>query len=147
MCSSDLGPLAAVVQVTLDQQDWATYKASWRAGSFDIFLLGWFPDYFDADNYVFPFLHAGSGGTASFGNWYQNTTGPNSMDKKIEAEAATSDLGQRQTLFNEIQQGLAWDVPYIPLYQGSQQVVFKPNVSGIILDPIQFFRYFTINVT
>jgi len=132
-----------MITATLAQEDWASYKASWRAGDFDIFLLGWFPDYFDADDYVFPFLHSASGGTASFGNWYQNAT----MDTKIESEAATADLGQRQSIFAEIQSGLALDVPYVPLYQSNQQVVFRPGVSGIILDPIQFFRYFVINTT
>ena len=111
-----------MITATLAQEDWASYKASWRAGDFDIFLLGWFPDYFDADDYVFPFLHSAQA--------------PNALD-----------LGQRQSIFAEIQSGLALDVPYVPLYQSNQQVVFRPGVSGIILDPIQFFRYFVINTT
>ena len=130
-----------MITVTLDQTDWASYKAAYRTGGFDVFLLGWFPDYFDPDNYVFPFLH--SSGTPSFGNWYKNVT----MDGKIVDQAATSDPATRQADFTEIQSGLAWDAPYIPLFQGTQQVVFKPTVTGIVLDPIQFFRYFTINVT
>ena len=131
-----------MVTVTIDQKDWASYKAAWRAGDFDVFLLGWFPDYFDSDDYVFPFLHWASGGSASFGNWYHNAT----MDSAIEAEAATADLAQRATIFGQIQSGLAADVPYMPLWQTNQAVVFKPTVSGIVLDPIQFFRYFTITL-
>src|SRR5712691_6392432 len=77
-----------MVTVTLDLKAWTDYKAAWRAGDFDVFLLGWFPDYFDSDDYVFPFLHWASGGSASFGNWYHNAT----MDQKIEAQAATADL-------------------------------------------------------
>ncbi len=132
-----------MVSVTINQQDWASYKASWRAGSFDVFLLGWFPDYLDPDDYTFPFLHWASGGSASFGNWYHNAT----MDSTIEAEAATADLAQRNTLFGDIQDGLAADVPYLPLFQAPQTVVYKPNVSGIVLDPIQFFRLFIISVS
>jgi len=131
-----------MVTVTIDQQDWASYRTSWRAGTFDVFLLGWFPDYFDPDDYVYPFLHWASGGSASFGNWYHNAT----MDAKIEAEAATADPTARATLFGEIQDGLAADVPYLPLFQSPQTVVFKPNISGIVLDPIQFFRLFIISV-
>lgn len=132
-----------MVTVNLNQQDWASYKASWRAGGFDVFLLGWFPDYFDSDDYVYPFLHWASGGTASFGNWYHNTT----MDSLIEQEAAVSDPTQRAQIFGSIQAGLAADVPYLPMFQTDQTVVFKPNVSGIVLDPIQFFRLFTISVS
>ena len=132
-----------MVTVTLDLKEWTDYKAAWRAGQFDVFLLGWFPDYFDSDDYVFPFLHWASGGSGSFGNWYHNTT----MDGLIEAQAATANPTQRAQIFGQIQSGLAADVPYIPLWQTKQTVVFKPSVSGIILDPIQFFRYFTISVS
>ncbi|TLZ74765.1 MAG: hypothetical protein E6K14_02705 [Methanobacteriota archaeon] len=78
-----------------------------------------------------------------FGNWYHNNT----MDGLIEQQAATADPTQRAQIFGQIQSGLAGDVPYIPLWQTKQTVVFTPNVSGIILDPIQFFRYFTISVS
>jgi len=132
-----------MVSVTLDEKEWADYRAAWRAGSFDAFLLGWFPDYFDSDDYVYPFLHWASGGSASFGNWYHNDT----MDQAIELEAAQADPTQRAATFAEIQTGLAADVPYMPLFQSPQTVVFKPTVSGIILDPIQFFRYFTITAS
>src|SRR3989442_14563117 len=67
------------------------------------------------------------------------------MDAKIEAQAAESDPTARAQILGEIQAGLAADVPYVPLWQTNQQVVFKPTVSGIVLDPVQFFRYFTIS--
>ena len=132
-----------MMTVTINEQEWAQYKASRTAGDFDVFLLGWFPDYFDSDDYVFPFLHWASGGSAQFGDWYHN----NSMDAKIEAQAAESDPTARAQILGEIQAGLAADVPYVPLWQTNQQVVFKPTVSGIVLDPVQFFRYFTISVS
>ena len=132
-----------MISVTIDEKEWADYLTEWRAGAFDEFLLGWFPDYFDSDDYVFPFLHWASGGSASFGDWYHNNT----MDTAIELEAAQTDPTQRAATFAEIQTGLAADVPYLPLFQAPQTVVFKPNVSGIILDPIQFFRYFTITAS
>jgi len=69
------------------------------------------------------------------------------MDALIEQQAATADPTQRANLFAQIQTGLAYDAPYIPLWQTKQTVVFKPTVSGIVLDPIQFFRYFTISVS
>jgi peptide/nickel transport system substrate-binding protein len=136
-----------MITVTLDLKQWTDYKAAWRAGDFDVFLLGWFPDYFDSDDYVFPFLHWASGGSASFGNWYHNSTGTPNMDGLIEQQAATADLTQRANIFSQIQTGLAYDVPYLPLWQTKQTVVFKPTVSGIVLDPIQFFRYFTISLS
>ncbi len=130
------------VEVTVDTLEWAQYVPKFLAGDFDAFLLGWFPDYYDSDNYVFPFLHAASGGTTSFGNYYRNDT----LDTLIEEQAATSDPVERAQLFSSIQEALATDVPYIPLFQANQVIVFKPNVTGISLDPVQFFRYFIIDL-
>jgi peptide/nickel transport system substrate-binding protein len=132
-----------MITVTLDFIEWADYINAWVAGDFDVFLLGWFPDYFDSDNYVYPFLHWSSGFSASFGNWYHNTT----MDTLIEEQAATANPTERAQLFSQIQAGLAADVPYMPLWQTKQVVVFKPSVSGIVLDPLQFFRYFVISLS
>ena len=132
-----------MMTIALNEKEWADYKVSRTAGDFDVFLLGWFPDYFDSDDYVFPFLHWASGGSAQFGDWYHNDT----MDSLIEAQAAEANPVTRAQIFSQIQAKLAADVPYVPLWQTNQQVVFKPTVSGIVLDPIQFFRYFTISVS
>lgn len=132
-----------MVSVTLNNQEWSTYRTSFRSGNFQAFLLGWFPDYLDPDNYVFPFLHSASGGTASFGSWYRN----DSLDPLIELQAQQADPTARAQTLAQIQTALANDVPYIPLWQTSQQVVYQPNVSGIILDDSQFFRYFVIRVS
>lgn len=129
-----------VVEVTLNSQEWGTYRESFREGQFNVFLLGWFPDYLDPDNYVFPFLHYASGGTASFGSWYRN----DALDAKIVLQGQQSDPTVRGQTLSDIQDTLAEDVPYIPLWQTSQQVVYKKGVTGIILDDSQFFRYFTI---
>ncbi|MBI4415442.1 MAG: peptide ABC transporter substrate-binding protein [Euryarchaeota archaeon] len=132
-----------LISVTLNSQEWGTYRQSFAAGQFRVFLLGWFPDYLDPDNYVFPFLHYASGGTTSFGSWYQNAT----LDQLIELQAQQSDPTQRAQTLSDIQDALAADVPYIPLWQTAQQVVYKKSVTGVILDDSQFFRYFTIRFT
>ncbi|HEY5538619.1 MAG TPA: ABC transporter substrate-binding protein, partial [Thermoplasmata archaeon] len=112
-----------MVSVTLNSQEWETYRVSFRTGTFEIFLLGWFPDYLDPDNYVTPFLHYSSGGTASFGSWYQNDT----LDDLIELQATQGiqSTARAQTLA-DIQDALADDVPYLPLWQTTQQVVYRP---------------------
>jgi len=131
-----------MIAVTLNSQEWLTYRVSFRTGVFNAFLLGWFPDYLDPDNYVTPFLHYESGGTPSFGSWYRNDT----LDDKIELQAQQSDLTERAETLSDIQDSLADDVPYLPLWQTTQQVVNDPGASGIVLDQSQFFRYFTIRL-
>ncbi len=132
-----------MITVNLNTQEWGTYRVSFRNGAFEIFMLGWFPDYLDADNYVYPFLHAASGGTASFGSWYTNAT----LDPIIELQAQQGVASpERNQTLGRIQNSLADDVPYLPLWQTTQQVVYRPGVSGVVLDNSQFFRYFTLRI-
>src|SRR2546428_7098643 len=119
-----------MMTVTINEQEWAQSKASRTAGAFDVFLLGWFPDYFDSDDYVFPFLHWASGGSAQFGDWYHN----NSMDLKIEAQAAEANPTTRAQILGEIQAAPPARVPALPLGQTHQKVGVKPTVSRIVLD-------------
>ena len=133
-----------MVSVTLQSQEWLVYRQSFRLGQFSVFLLGWFPDYLDPDDYTYPFLHYASGGSASFGSWYQN----DSVDTLINLQATQPIAStQRAQTLSQIQDALANDVPYLPLWQTSQQVVYKPSISGVILDQSQFFRYFTLRVS
>jgi len=130
-----------MIDVTLKSQEWATYRESFKAGSFQVFLLGWFPDYLDPDDYTTPFLRSGAA-SASFGSFYANAT----LDTLLTLQAQQSDPTQRASTFSQIQDGLAADVPYLPLWQTTQQVVYKKGITGVILDQSQFFRFFTIQV-
>ncbi|HEY5538313.1 MAG TPA: hypothetical protein VIL58_02080, partial [Thermoplasmata archaeon] len=39
------------VQVTLKSDPWAVYRQNWVNQRMPVFLLGWYPDYFDTDDY------------------------------------------------------------------------------------------------
>ena len=54
------------VSVTLRSDPWAVYRQNWVNQRMPLFLLGWYPDYFDSDNYVSPFLSVS--GAASLGS-------------------------------------------------------------------------------
>ncbi|MCJ2519651.1 MAG: ABC transporter substrate-binding protein, partial [Candidatus Thermoplasmatota archaeon] len=58
------------ISVTLDSVDWATYVDQFSNGQMGMFLLGWYPDFFDADNYIQPFLS--TGGAESLGSMYSD---------------------------------------------------------------------------
>src|SRR5207247_1348117 len=60
------------INVQLKSEPWAQYTTDFGNGNLPFFLLGWYPDYFDADDYASPFL--GTAGAASLGSEYSNTT-------------------------------------------------------------------------
>ena len=126
------------VEVTLKSDTWAAYKTRWSQGQMPAFLLGWYPDYFDSDDYVSPFLS--TSGAASLGSFYTNAT----MDGWVTAEQTTTDPVARTTYFNQIQDKLAVDVPYVPLFTGNAHVAYVSSVQNVILHPVTF-KWFIMN--
>lgn len=128
------------LSVNLKSEPWATYTDDFGNGRLPFFLLGWYPDYFDSDDYVSPFLSTSGG--QSLGSNYSSAQ----MDSWLAQEAAASSDTVRSGLFQSIQGQLASDAPYIPLWQGNAHVVYKDTVSNVYLHPVTF-KWFVVNKT
>src|SRR5438876_5053971 len=127
-----------LIKVNLYSEPWATYKTHVSAGTLPFYLLGWYPDYFDSDDYVSPFLQ--TAGAKIEGSYYSNAT----MDQWITQEESTVNETLRTNLFAEIQNQLTKDVPYIPLWQNGADIEYKSGISGVYLHPVTF-KYFTMS--
>lgn len=130
-----------MVTVTLKSEPWVTYKAQFRQGNYGVFLIGWFPDYLDADDYLSPFLT--KGGAASFGTFYDN---PEAV-ALIKQEQAGKTNAERTGPIQQLQDIAADDVPMLPLFTGSQQAAHGAKVTGVHLSPTQVFPYYTLAKT
>ncbi len=127
-----------LIKVNLYSEPWATYKTDVSLGKLPLYLLGWYPDYFDSDDYVSPFLQ--TAGAKVEGSYYSNAT----MDQWITQEESTVNETLRTSLFAQIQNQLAKDVPYIPLWQNGADIEYKSGISGVYLHPVTF-KYFTMS--
>lgn len=121
-----------MVIVNLKSEPWAQFVVDRKAGVFPFFLLGWYPDYFDSDDYVSPFLT--TSGAQALGSFYSNST----MSSWITGEQQTVNDTTRTNLFSQIQNKLATDIPYLPLWQGSANIGYKSDISGVVLHPVVF---------
>lgn len=126
------------VTVNLQSEDWATYRSDLAKGNLPMFLLGWYPDYFDTDDYVSPFYS--TSGAQSQGSFYSNAT----VDKWITNESTTVDTSLRNQYFSELQNQSAIDVPYIPLWMTNAHVAYDSDITGVFLHPV-VFKYFVMN--
>jgi len=70
----------------------------YRAGRLPMFIIGWAPDFIDADNYVTPFMH--SGGTYSKAQGYNNPE----VDKLIDQARFETDPAKRKALYAKLQE-------------------------------------------
>jgi peptide/nickel transport system substrate-binding protein len=127
-----------VFQVELMNSEWGRYVDDLMAGSMGIFLLGWYPDYLDPDDYVTPFVS--ENGAKSMGAFYNSAP----MTALIQEELAETTVADRTETFGQIQDLLVLDVPYVPLFQKPQFVATRKNVKGALLEPLMILRYYLI---
>lgn len=103
--------------------DWTSYKQSARDHKFQVFGMGWFPDFPDPDNYISPFF-----GADDFLNLaYVNPVIRNQIIKSTRQKAQRSGtVGD----FEQAQQIVAQDVPLLPLWQGKQYLAARSDITG-----------------
>ncbi|GAA3993739.1 MULTISPECIES: ABC transporter substrate-binding protein [Streptomyces] len=109
--------------VGIEGTPWDTFRPAEQKGEYDVYGMGWFPDFPDADNYLAPFLDKDN----TIGSPYVNSEIRNTLipDSRREADrlAASADL-------TDIQDIVADDVPVLPLWQGKQYVAARDDVTG-----------------
>jgi peptide/nickel transport system substrate-binding protein len=122
------------IEITANPAEWTTFLALIRAGQAPMSVVGWAPDYADADNYVDPFLN--SAGTLAKRQNYVNTH----IDDLIASEKTETNAQDRLGIFQEIEEAAAGDLPILYLYQVVQLIITQNNVrgieGGIILNPM-----------
>jgi peptide/nickel transport system substrate-binding protein len=130
---------SGVFSVTLKNTEWEQYQDQYTKQVFQVFQMGWFPDYPDPDDYLSPFLVKG-------GFFSQNYDNP-ATDKVIAKEQEEPDLQKRIPMFEEIQKTTAEDAPVLPLWQGKQVAAVRTGVTGVetTFDPSFTFRFWVID--
>ena len=63
------------------------------------------------------------------------------VDLLIERASAAIDDDQRRSLYGQVQQAVARDVPYIPLWYKTNIAVFQPDIQGVRLSAIADFTF------
>lgn len=122
--------------VDVSNVEWAEYGEKRRAGEMPVFLMGWFPDYLDPDDYLEPFADPAIFDPAK---WEDQK-----MLDLVHAQQRELDPARRAEIIKEAQSYMADQTPYVPVFQISQFAATSDKVSGVVLDPIQIFRYWLL---
>jgi peptide/nickel transport system substrate-binding protein len=129
---------SGLFKVTLKSTEWDNYQTIYKQGAYDLFILGWFPDYPDADDYLSPFMVDGG----FFQNGYKNAK----VDKLVAKEQGSANTATREKIFGQLQDIAANDVPFIPSWVGQNTAVYGQGMSGVedTLDPSFIFRFWLV---
>ena len=141
--------LPGLVEVSVNTADSSTIWANAESGAYTSVLGDWYADYFDPENFVQPFLTCDegnaetlceSGSSQAGGSFYYS----DKANELVEKQNAEQDEGARDAVFTELQQLLAEDVPYVPLWQTKDYVFATTNVTDVAIEPNQQFLFWQI---
>ena len=141
--------LAGAIQFVPNSVESASFFGNVGKGIYPAVLSDWYPDFLDADNYIQPFLSCSKGSVSqgceegaaqSRGSFYYS----DKVNQLINQQRQETNPEARKAIFTEIQEILAQDVPYVPLWQTKDYAFAQKDIEGVIINPSQNFPFWTI---
>jgi len=122
-----------------ESAEWEQYQTLYKQQAYDLWEMGWYPDFLDSDNYLSPLVRDGG----FFANGYSNPE----VNKLLDSELADPNPSSRAATFGKLQDLVAKDVPLVPSWIGKNIAVAGPNMQGVeeTLDPTYIFRLWEIS--
>ncbi|MET7763618.1 ABC transporter substrate-binding protein [Streptomyces sp. NPDC005393] len=102
---------------------WAKFRPSIIKRQYPAYGMGWLPDFPDPDNYIAPFLTKDN----FLNSPYRNSTIQDELIPKTRQETQRT-LADKD--FQSIQNSVANDVPYLPLWQENTYVAARKDIIG-----------------
>jgi oligopeptide transport system substrate-binding protein len=127
------------VEISVRQTEFATFLGDLHDGEFQMFELGWVADYPDPENFLKIQFYSGSTNNYS---QYANAE----VDDLLEQADTETDEARRLSLYQQSEQIIVNEAPWIPLFHDKFSVLIKPYVKDYLLPPfvIPRLRYVQI---
>ncbi|MDK1473544.1 ABC transporter substrate-binding protein [Streptomyces sp. 549] len=115
---------SGLFEVKVKGVPWKSYRPAATDRAYEVYGMGWVPDFPDAENFIAPFF-----GKDNFLNMpYRNRKITEQLlpqsRTRTERAAATADFVRAQDLIAE-------DVPVLPLWQGKQYLAARDGLTGV----------------
>ncbi|HEY9642936.1 MAG TPA: ABC transporter substrate-binding protein [Coleofasciculaceae cyanobacterium] len=138
--------LPGLVSVSLNSVETGTLFDNLDKGTYPAVILDWYPDYYDAETFIDPFLSCDKGsvekgceaGQSQSGGSFYYSDRANALLKKQRSEQNPK---ARDADFIQLQDLLGEDVPYIPLWQNKDYVFAQSRVQNVAIQPSQQFLF------
>jgi peptide/nickel transport system substrate-binding protein len=137
--------LAAVgINVELYQIDWSTYLEETENGEHPMCLLGWTGDNGDPDNFMNVLYGPNSASIGTAGNvaFYNRSKVQDLLTEALQIY----DVDDRADLYEEAQELIHEDAPFVYLAHATQNIVFRSNVKGYVLNPTERKFFYNVDI-
>jgi oligopeptide transport system substrate-binding protein len=128
------------VTIEVEQEDFGLFLTDVDQGKFDMFSLGWVADYPDPQNFLELNFHTDNSNNKT---GYSN----HEVDGLLQQATAEKDTDKRIQLYQQAEQIIVNEEPWIPLIFGKSSYLVKPYVTGYEANPfvISSLRYVSVD--
>ncbi|HEY9596577.1 MAG TPA: ABC transporter substrate-binding protein [Cyanophyceae cyanobacterium] len=142
--------LEGIMQIKPQPVESTTLFGNIGKGVYPSYLVAWFPDFGDADNYISPFFTCNKGSEAtgcqegasqSQGFFYYSEQ----MNTLIQSERKEQNPETRKKIFADIQDLIAKDVPLVPFVQKIDYAFAQKPIKNIELNPVLGLSFWNVN--
>jgi peptide/nickel transport system substrate-binding protein len=135
LIQSNLAELGINVEITTMPWEtlWGSVSAEDRTQTPDLVANGWWPDYADVEDYLYPMYYTTQAPPNSLNiGFYSNTE----VDALLDQAMVETDDAVRNDLYKQAQQLIVADVASLDLYQKTMTIMMRDSVSGFVYNPI-----------
>lgn len=126
----DLGNIG--LKVRLEELEWTAFKEKISTGEAKMFILSWWADYPDIENFLYPTFASVNWGPAGNRVHYKNPQ----FDKLIERARTEVDKSVQDKLYSEALNIISNDCPWCCLWHKKKYTVVQPWVKNYFLAPV-----------
>lgn len=120
------------IDLKLEKTAWPTFRERVDKKDFELGMGTWSPDYADPQNYMSYWFDSGYFGLAGNRSFYKN----DKVDALLREAESSSDHQRRIELYQEAQQLVLADAPYLFLFQTNAMVPMRKTVKGFVYNPM-----------
>jgi len=126
----DLGNMGLTIQ--LEELEWTTFKEKISTGEAKMFILSWWADYPDIENFLYPTFASVNRGSAGNRVRYKNEK----FDTIIEQARTCVDMQTQNKLYCDALNIISNDCPWCCLWHKKKYTVIQPWVKNYFLAPV-----------
>jgi peptide/nickel transport system substrate-binding protein/oligopeptide transport system substrate-binding protein len=118
--------------VKIKQLEWSAYKAALNNGEADMFWIGWWADYPDPENFLFPLFHSSNHGASGNRTRYTNKE----VDRLIEAGQQALAVAERNSYYMKAETIITEESPWVFFWHRTDFTLRQPYLKDYKIHPI-----------
>jgi ABC-type transport system substrate-binding protein len=132
---------AVGVKSEIKTAEWTEYRKVRRAGELNLAFGGWQADTGDPENFLGVFFHS-----ANQGGINTSFYGVPEVDQLLNQANEETDVAKRKTLFNQAEDRIVDDAPWLFISHMKQQVAIRKRVKDFVLQPTYIYYFNNVSL-